>query len=112
MTALQFGPTDMSYELGYRLDRTGQSFETLYARSRCVLAARLAGIDAGDGPYWLHQDHFGTLRSAMWSFQLGFTHKACHTAEQVPIVHKAFEVMSDPQADWAARYLGEVHPSV
>lgn len=110
LTALQFGATDMSYEYGYRLDRTGQSLETLYARSRCVLAARLAGIDAGDGPYWFHQDRFGTLRSALWSFQLGFTHKACHSAEQVPIVHEAFEMMKDPQADWAARYLAEAHP--
>jgi citrate lyase subunit beta/citryl-CoA lyase len=109
MTALQFGPTDMSYEYGYRLDRTGPSFETLYARSRCVLAARLAGIDSGDAPYWFHQDHLGTLRSALWSFQLGFTHKACHAPEQVQIVHQAYEMVADPNKDWAARYMREAH---
>lgn len=112
LTSLQVGHVDLGEEYGYRLDRSGLSLETLYAKSRCILAARLAGIDIGDAPYFLHQDWDGTLRNTLWSIQLGFTHKACHVLEHIPIIHSAFALSRlEPTADaWVQEYLRTVHP--
>jgi citrate lyase subunit beta / citryl-CoA lyase len=113
MTSLQFGPVDLGQEYGYRLDRAGPSLETLYAKSRCILAARLAGIDIGDSPYNFHQDFDGFLRNTLWSFQLGFTHKACHLVEHIPIIHRAFAMREFEQdaEEFTRNYLETVHPT-
>ncbi len=104
MTALVLGTEDMSVEYGYRLDRTGHSFETLYLKSRCILAARLAGIDCIDAPYFHYRDLEGTERSAGWSAQLGFSGKTCLTPPQVSPVNQAFEPSAEEIA-WATRVL-------
>lgn len=93
MTALVFGPVDLSNEYGYRLDRAGQSLETLYAKSRCILAARLAGIEIGDAPYFFNQDLEGTLESTLRSLRLGFNTKTATSLGQIPVIHKAFELI-------------------
>jgi citrate lyase subunit beta/citryl-CoA lyase len=108
LLALQIGTHDLSKEFGYRLDMTGPQLETLYAKSRCILAARLAGIEIGDSPYLFSRDLDGTLRSTLWSIQLGFTHKACHAAAQVPIVNRAFDTVENK--DWSLAYLAAEHP--
>lgn len=100
MTALVLGTDDMSVEYGYRLDRTGPSWETLYLKSRCILAARLAGIDCIDAAHFHYRDEEGTKASAEWSRQLGFTGKTCLSPRQVPIVNAAFNPSRDEIA-WA-----------
>jgi citrate lyase beta subunit len=89
--ALQMGLYDLGEEFGYKLDYTGPSYETLYAKSRCVLAAKLAGIEIGDWPYPVANDLAGTERATLWSIQLGFTHKACYQLEQIPVVNRLFD---------------------
>jgi citrate lyase beta subunit len=85
------GLYDLGEEFGYKLDYTGPSYETLYAKSRCVLAAKLAGIEIGDWPYPVANDLAGTERATLWSIQLGFTHKACYQLEQIPVVNRLFD---------------------
>jgi citrate lyase subunit beta / citryl-CoA lyase len=92
MTSLGLGPYDLGAELGYRLDFTGYSLETLYAKSRCILAARLAGIDISDMGYMFSDDGEGTIRSTLFSLQLGFTTKGSHSAKQIPLIHSAFSL--------------------
>ena len=100
MTALVLGTDDMSVEYGYRLDRDGPSWETLYLKSRSILAARLAGIDCLDAAHFHYRDAEGTKRSAEWSRQLGFTGKTCLSPRQVPIVNAAFSP-SEAEIAWA-----------
>jgi citrate lyase subunit beta/citryl-CoA lyase len=100
MTALVLGTDDMSVEYGYRLDRTGPSWETLYLKSRCILAARLAGIDCLDAAHFYYRDAEGTRKSAEWSRQLGFSGKTCLSPRQAPIVNDAFNPTDDEVA-WA-----------
>jgi citrate lyase subunit beta/citryl-CoA lyase len=104
MTALVLGTEDMSVEYGYRLDRQGRSFETLYLKSRCILAARLAGIDCIDAAHFHYRDINGTRRAAAWSAQLGFSGKTCLTPPQVAPVNEAFEP-SAGEIEWARKVL-------
>ena len=90
----------MSVEYGYRLDRDGPSWETLYLKSRCILAARLAGIDCIDAAHFHYRDLEGTKRAAEWAAQLGFTGKTCLSPRQVPIVNRAFAPTAEEVA-WA-----------
>lgn len=102
MTCLNFGAEDMATEYGYRRDRRGPSLETLYARSRIVLAARLGGIDCIDVPYLFYKDIEGTERDAGWAAQIGFSGKSCISPRQIPVVHKAFAPSPDELA-WATK---------
>jgi citrate lyase subunit beta / citryl-CoA lyase len=104
MTALVLGTEDLSVEYGYRLDRQGRSFETLYLKSRCILAARLAGIDCIDAAHFHYRDLDGTRQAAAWSAQLGFSGKTCLTPAQVAPVNEAFEPTAEEIA-WARRVL-------
>jgi citrate lyase subunit beta/citryl-CoA lyase len=100
MTALVLGTEDMSVEYGYRLDRTGDSLETLYLKSRCILAARLAGIDCIDAAHSYYRDVEGTRRAAEWAAQLGFSGKTCLSPVQVAPINEAF-APTDEEVAWA-----------
>jgi citrate lyase subunit beta / citryl-CoA lyase len=104
MTALVLGTEDMSVEYGYRLDRTGESLETLYLKSRCILAARVAGIDCIDAAHFFYRDLEGTRRAAEWAAQLGFSGKTCLSPVQVAAVNEAF-APTDDEIAWAQSVL-------
>jgi citrate lyase subunit beta / citryl-CoA lyase len=104
MTALVLGTEDMSVEYGYRLDRTGESFETLYLKSRCILAARVAGIDCLDAAHSYYRDVAGTRRAAEWAAKLGFSGKTCLSPVQVAPVNDAF-APTDEEIQWACKVL-------
>jgi citrate lyase subunit beta/citryl-CoA lyase len=104
MTALVLGTEDLSVEYGYRLDRTGDSLETLYLKSRCILAARVAGIDCIDAAHSYYRDVEGTKRAADWAARLGFTGKTCLSPRQVEPVNQAFAPTAEEIA-WAAKVL-------
>jgi citrate lyase subunit beta / citryl-CoA lyase len=104
MTALVLGTEDLSVEYGYRLDRTGESLETLYLKSRCILAARLAGIDCIDAAHFYYRDVAGTKRAAEWAAQLGFSGKTCLSPVQVAPVNEAFTPTA-AEVDWARNVL-------
>ena len=104
MIAIVLGTEDLSVEYGYRLDRTGCGLETLYLKSRCILAARLAGIDCIDSAYFHYRDLEGTRRAANWAAQLGFSGKTCLSPRQVPVVNEAFAPTA-AEIEWATEVL-------
>lgn len=84
--ALLFGGLDLSVDLGCALDWEA----LLYARSRCVLAARLAGIELLDTPFFDLDDPDGLRRESERARRLGFTAKAAIHPSQVDVIHEAF----------------------
>jgi citrate lyase subunit beta/citryl-CoA lyase len=91
MGAISFGVEDMANEYGYRQTREpGKGIETIYARSRIVLAARIAGIDCLDSPYVLYQDMNASDIEARFTAQLGFDGKSAVSPKQIPGINAAF----------------------
>lgn len=105
MGAIVFGVADLSNEFGYRQSLLpGQDYETLYARSRMILAARLAGIDVIDAPFPLFRDLEGSEVDARFSARLGFTGKSAITPRQVEGIHRAFSPTAK-EIDWARQVM-------
>jgi citrate lyase subunit beta / citryl-CoA lyase len=91
MGAIVFGVADMSNEFGYRPSHLpGADYETLYIRSRLILAARLAGIDVIDAPFVLFRDLEASEVDAKFSARLGFSGKSAISPRQIPGIHRAF----------------------
>jgi citrate lyase subunit beta/citryl-CoA lyase len=88
MTALAFGAEDFMTDLGGQ--RTPEGLEVLYARSRVVLAARAAGMEALDLVFVNIRDDEGFRRDAQRGRQLGYGGKMCITPRQVEIVNDVF----------------------
>ncbi|OAJ56003.1 citrate lyase [Paraburkholderia ginsengiterrae] len=84
--ALFFGGVDMAADL-----RCRQTWSALlYARSRVVHAAAMAGVDAIDVPYLDLSDIDGMRREADLSAELGFTGKGAIHPKQIPHINAAF----------------------
>lgn len=100
---LAFGPVDLQFDAGI----TGEGTELLYARSRTVLASRVAGIlppldgvtVALDDPAQLEADVDRARR-------LGFGGKICIHPKQVEAVNRGFSP-SEEEVAWAERVLRE-----
>lgn len=84
--ALFFGGVDMAADL--RCKQTWNAL--LYARSRLVHAAAMAGIDAIDVPYLDLNDREGMLREARLSAELGFTGKGAIHPKQIADINSVF----------------------
>ncbi len=105
MSMMCLGLDDMSIEYGYRLSREpADAIETLYIRSRMVLAARLAGITCIDYPYLKFKDEAGSEIDARFSARLGFDGKSVISPRQLAGVHRAF-APSDKELAWARSIL-------
>ena len=105
MGAIVFGVADMANEFGYRQSLLpGQDYETLYARSRMILAARLAGIDVIDAPFPLFRDLESSEIDARFSARLGFTGKSAISPRQIEGIHRAFSPTEEELA-WARKVL-------
>lgn len=86
VSALLFGGLDLSVDLDCALE-----WETmLYARSRCVLAARLADVDLIDTPFFDVEDPEGLRLDAERARRLGFSAKAAIHPAQVAVIREAF----------------------
>ncbi len=95
--ALMFGSLDFQADLGTSDD------ELLYARSRLVLAARVAGIDPPvDGVTQSIDDRELLLRDCRRARELGFAGKLCIHPSQVDVVNRAFAPTPEDLA-WARR---------
>jgi citrate lyase subunit beta/citryl-CoA lyase len=91
MSAIMFGANDMSLDFGYR--RTGvvgQDEETLFIRSRMIMAARLAKIDVIDAACMSQDDLAASETDAIFSARMGFTGKNALSPAQVAGIHRAF----------------------
>jgi citrate lyase subunit beta/citryl-CoA lyase len=88
LETLIFGSGDMAASLGIRTGWLGEypGDPWIYHRSRIVVAARAAGLDAIDGPYWgALDDSDGYTRECRAVSTLGYTGKwAIHPAQIAP----------------------------
>lgn len=89
MTALNIGAKDLAIACGYHPEPSATGPELLYARSRCALAGRRAGIAVCDAAY-TPGDLPGVARSADLAIRMGFSTKTCRTPEQVAVIHQVF----------------------
>lgn len=100
LIALLFGPGDLSAALGCASDGPA----LLYARSRTILAARLAGCQVLDGPWFDLADSAGAGRAARIAADTGFDGKVAVHPRQVPEILGGFRPTQD-EADTARRIL-------
>lgn len=84
--ALLLGGLDLSVDLGCALEWEA----LLYARSRCVHAARLGDVAAIDSPFFDLDDPSGLRAETDRSRRLGFTAKAAVHPRQVSVIREAF----------------------
>ncbi|MEO8973387.1 MAG: CoA ester lyase [Ktedonobacteraceae bacterium] len=88
IVAAYFGAEDFIADMGG--ERTEAGLEVLYARSRVVLAARVAGIQALDQVVVNFHDDHRFVTEAAQARALGYTGKLCIHPAQVPLAHQAF----------------------
>jgi citrate lyase beta subunit len=86
--ALLFGAAD--FRASVRASRDPEEAELALARGTLVLAARAAGIEAFDTPFFDYRDDAGLERSARRARALGFDGKTCIHPGQVAIVNHVF----------------------
>ncbi len=88
LTALLMGTTDLAYELRLPVDpgRTGLQ----YALSRCVLAARLAGVVVLDGVYLDIKNEAGLRAVCEQGHALGFDGKTLIHPGQIAVTNAVF----------------------
>lgn len=83
-----FGAEDFIADMGG--ERTVEGLEVLYARSRVVLAARVAGIQALDQVVVNFHDDARFVSEATQARHLGYTGKLCIHPSQVPLAQQVF----------------------
>lgn len=94
------GPTsehaDIAKAVGYRQSREGS--ETLYLRSRILLACRQFGLHALTGLWEDLNDLEGLRRFADYGLQLGFRGQILIHPSHVPVVHEVYTPSDDEVA--------------
>jgi len=96
LEAIIFGPGDFSASQGVRMTTIGGLVTTYpgdiwhYARSKIVVAARAAGIDAIDGPYADFRNPDGYREEAIRSATMGFVGKWAIHPSQIDIANEFF----------------------
>jgi len=97
VAGLVFGAAD--YRESMRAGRLPDEAELSFARAQILHAARAAGIEAFDTPWFEYVDVDGLEASAYRARHLGFDGKTAIHPSQVPIINRAFS----PTADEIAR---------
>jgi len=88
VAGLLFGAAD--YRASVRAGRDPEETELLVARSTIVLAARAAGADAFDTPFFEYRDEAALGESAHRARRLGFDGKAAIHPAQVAVLNRVF----------------------
>jgi citrate lyase subunit beta/citryl-CoA lyase len=88
MQGLLFGAADFTRETRGKI--TGDRQELYYPLMRILLAARIAGIDALDSPFFDIHDPAGLERHALQAKNMGYDGKALIHPSQVEIIHRIF----------------------
>lgn len=88
VSGLLFGAAD--YRESLRAGRHPEELELYFARSQIVHAARAAGIEAFDTPWFEYQDRSGLEKSASRARQMGFDGKTAIHPRQVEVINEAF----------------------
>ena len=87
------GGEDLTADL--RCQRTKESNEIFYARSRMVCAARACEIEAYDTPFTDVEDTEGVLKDSEFAKSLGFSGKAVISPRHVETVNQVFSPTED-----------------
>lgn len=99
MAGLYLGAADLSLDM--KGTRTREGYDIAYARSRLVIAARTAGIDALDTPFtWDIHDNDGLAAETRMVKNMGFNGKACIYPGQVETVNEIFSPTKE-RYEWA-----------
>lgn len=88
LEGLMMGGEDLVTSLGGI--RTEGSQEIDYARKRCVIAAKAAGLGIMDTVYTSTENIEGLIEDTRYDRQLGFTGRAAITPRQVPYINEIF----------------------
>lgn len=102
VTALAFGAEDYTRDIGG--ERTAEGYETLFARSMLVAAAKSAGIQALDTVYSDVNDLEGLYEDTIRSRKMGFDGRSAIHPSQVEVIHKAYTPSQD-EIEWAKRVM-------
>ena len=88
VVALAIGLEDYTADIG--AERTNEAWESFYARSAVVNAARAAGIQPIDSVFSDIENMDALAENVKQSKALGFTGMGCIHPRQVPVIHKCF----------------------
>ena len=88
VAGLLFGAAD--FRASIRASRDPDEAELLLARGALVLAARAAGVEVFDTPFFEYRDEAGLERSARRARTLGFDGKTAIHPGQVAVVNRVF----------------------
>ena len=88
IVALAIGLEDYTADLG--VQRTSEGIESLYARTRLVVAAKAAGIQPIDSVFSNVGDMEGLKKNVINSKSLGFEGMGCIHPRQVPVIRHGF----------------------
>lgn len=88
VAGLLFGGAD--FRASVRASRDPEETELLVARASLVLAARAAGVEVFDTPFFDYRDEAGLERSARRARTLGFDGKTAVHPAQVPVLNRVF----------------------
>ena len=93
MKALLFGAADYTKEIRGRI--TAERLESIYPLNRILIAARCAGIDAIDSPYFNVRDEEGLISHTQFVVNMGFDGKSVIHPGQIPPVNRLFSPSED-----------------
>lgn len=93
VVALAIGLEDYTADIG--VQRTTEGWESFYARSAVVNAARAAGIQPIDSVFSDIENMTALAENVMRSKALGFTGMGCIHPRQVPVIHEHFNPSQD-----------------
>jgi citrate lyase subunit beta/citryl-CoA lyase len=93
VVAMAIGLEDYTADLGVQRTREGK--ESLYARTRLVVAAKAAGIQPIDSVFSDVGDMEGLLENVRSSKALGFEGMGCIHPRQIAVIRKGFSPSSD-----------------
>ena len=105
MVGISFGAEDFTRTIGAERSKTGE--ELFVARSKIVLAAAAAGIDAIDTVFSDIDDEEGLRRETEMAKKLGFDGKSVIHPRQIEIVHDVF-TPSRKDVDKALRVINAI----
>ncbi len=102
VSALAFGAEDYTRDIGG--ERTKEGYETLFARSMLVAAAKAAGIQALDTVYSDVNDLEGLYEDTIRSRRMGFDGRSAIHPSQIEVIHTAYTPSQD-EIGWAKRVI-------
>jgi len=100
IVAVAFGAEDFTDDMG--IERTEDESEVAFARNSLCIAARAAGVDALDTPFFRFQDPRGLQANVQAAKQLGFKGKFAIHPAQVDVINTLF-VPTEAEIEHAQR---------